>query len=231
MLLTTKKVITKKLFYKKWMYKVVIKCGGIAQLRRRGLDYISTVKTISHGSPYVISTNRKIISNRKALIDIAGHLENNLTLGEYQIRVEGDTCAIFTNTKQMLDNLIKDLKSYIVEYHEPEDNKSAIFLSSNKNKIVCSQLPHAAFKYKIYFKNGDIKNHNTLRGFLSWADKLNDKIYIPTGSRRIINGDDHPYFYGHYFYAKDQKITSMAMMMLSEHLQKTEEYVLKSELI
>ncbi len=213
------------------MYKVVIRCGGIAQLRRRGLDYVLNATPVRHGSPYALSISHKVITNRLALCEIAGYLEKHLSLGEHQIRVESDTCAVFTNTRLIADNLLKDIEKYVVEYHEPENNKLADFLSSNKNKIVCNQLPHDHFRYKIYFKNGEVKNGRILKGFLTWADKMNNKIHVPAGTRKVISGEDYQYFYGHYFYAKDQQMASMASMMISENLHRTEEYVLKSELI
>ena len=67
--------------------------------------------------------------------------------------------------------------------------------------------------------------------FVSWADKFKDRIYLPIGTRRVLDGLAHPYIYGQYFYAKDQKMASMALMIMGDHLNKTEEYVLKSELI
>lgn len=215
------------------MYKVVIKCGGIAQLRRRGLSYVMNLEPLVHGNPYLRDITSKVVKNRISLFEISEHLEKHLELGEHQIRVESDTCSVFTNKKSIIDNILKDLKKYVTEYYEPESSQSADFLSNNKNKVVCSQLPHEIFRYKIYFKNGEIKNnHRVLQGFLSWADKMSDKIYIPEGTRKIISGDSyHPSFYGNYFYAKDKQMTSMALMMLSEALHRTEEYVLKSELI
>ncbi len=232
MLSTTKKLITKKLFYKKWMYKVVIKCGGIAQLRRRGLSYVMNLKPPTYGSPYMRDIASKVVQNRLSLCEIAEHLENHLALGDHQIRVESDTCSVFTNNRLIMNNILIDLEKYVTEYYEPENNESADFLSNNKNKVVCSQLPHEIFRYKLYFKNGEIKDHRVLQGFLSWADKMSDKIYVPAGVRKIIAGESyHPSFYGNYFYAKDKQMTSMALMMLSETLHRTEEYVLKSELI
>lgn len=226
-----KHLFTKKLFYKKWLFKVVISCPGIGQLRRRGLAYIIAVDHKRSSNIYLNSILDDITNHRKDLILISEILEKELASADHQVRVEGSTCAIFTNSKLLISNIEKELKGFVTETHLPETLESELFLSSNKNKVICTQLPLEGYRYKIYLKNGDIRSYDNLQKFVSWADKFKDRIYIPIGTRRVLVGLTHPYIYGQYFYAKDQKMASMALMIMGDHLNKTEEYVLKSELI
>jgi hypothetical protein len=226
-----KNLFTKKLFYKKWLYKVVVSCPGIGQLRRRGLEYITTVQTKKTGNFYLNSIIDDINNHRKDLILISSILEKELKSVDHQVRVEGSSCAIFTNSKSLISNIEKALHGFVTEIHLPESLESEMFLSGSKNKVICSQLPLEGYRYKIYLKNGDIRSYENLQKFVSWADNFKDRIHIPIGTRRVLVGLAHPYIYGQYFYAKDQKMASMALMIMGDHLNKTEEYVLKSELI
>ena len=99
-----KHLFTKKLFYKKWLYKVVISCPGIGQLRRRGLAYITAVDHKRSSNFYLNSILDDITNHRKDLILISEILEKELASADHQVRVEGSTCAIFTNSKLFWSN-------------------------------------------------------------------------------------------------------------------------------
>jgi hypothetical protein len=225
----TKIVTTKKLFYKKWLFKIVISCGGISSLHRKGVDYIMNARHSPGRSAWAMTSTDNIIKNRVDLLEIAGKLEAILPLAEYQIRTEGNTSSIFTNSKQLVETIESQLSRFVKEFHKPHNDDQAAFLTSNKNKVLCNELPLDGYRYKIYFKNGEIKK-NAMSNFLKWSSNYsNGRIHIPTGTMKILEGTGYPYFYGQYFYAKDDKIASMALMVMGEYLNKTEEFVLKSE--
>ena len=220
---------TKKLFYNKWLFKVVIECGGLSSLHRQGVEYIHSARATSN-NPWRRSQEENVFKNRDKLLHIASVLEILLPLAEHQIRVEGSSCSIFTNSDDLVERIKASLSSFLTEVHKPVNADEAKFLSSNKNKIICEQFPLEKYQFKIYFRNGEIKDTALLQNFVIWADKYGDRIHIPNGARKIIDNSYH-YFYGQYFYAKDQKIAGMALMMMGNYLNKTEEYVLKSDVI
>jgi len=230
-LLKIKECTTKKLFYKKWLFKIVIQCGGLSSLHRRGVEYIQTVQPTPNSSNiWLKSSAQVIVNNRRNLIEIASKLENILTFAPHQIRTEGGSSAIFTNNEKLINEIHKQLKDYVVEIHRPDNDCQADFLLANKNKIICKQLPLTGYKYKVHFKNGEIKKES-MANFLKWAKKFEDgRIHIPKSTKKILEGETYPYFYGQYFYAKDQKMAAMALMIMGEFLNKSEEFVLKSEL-
>lgn len=226
-----KETTTKKLFYKKWLYKIVIECGGISSLHRRGIEYIQNIEPV-YGSTnsWIKNSTQTVIANRQKLINIATKLEDILTIAPHQIRTEGKNCAIFTNSEKLIDEVYLNLTDFVTEISRPSDSCQADFLLSNKNKIICQNLPLSGFRYKVYFKNGEIKKES-MDVFLTWAKKfLDGRIHIPDGTKRILNGETYPMMYGNYFYAKDQKMATMALMVMGDYLNKSEEYVLKSEL-
>lgn len=221
---------TSKLFYKRWLYKVVITCNGINHLHRRGMDYVKEVTPMGSGFWGARHWSQNVFDNKKELLEIGAYLESVLQGKEYQVRAEGDKAAIFTNDTVLIDLISKGLEPYVTAVYKPSDPIQAKFLSENKTKIICKELPHENYRFKIHFKNGDSPNKDFMERFLTWAKKYDGKIHIPQGTERILNGSTHPYFYGHYYYAKDQKMASMALMFMGEHLNKAEEFVLDREI-
>lgn len=227
--LKIKEVTTKKLFYKKWVFKIVIECGGISSLHRRGVDYVRTVEPIYSSNTWTKSSIDNVVTNRSDLIHIASVLEKLLAIDTYQIRVEGSSCSVFTNNEVMINKINSHLSKFITEIHKPANSNQASFLLSNKNKVICNELPLDGYRYKVYFKNGDVQK-STMSNFLQWAERFKDgRIHVPEGTRRILSGETYPYFYGQYFYAKDQKMASMALLVMGDALNKSEEFVLKTE--
>ena len=223
---------TSKLFYRKWVYKVVVTCGGINHLHRRGMDYVKDV--IPQGSMWNGSSHytKTVFDNKATLLKIGAFLETTLADKEYQIRAESCNAAIFTNDKLLVDTITNGLTEFVSEVYVPANLDHATFLANNKHKIICNELPHDSYRFKIYFKNGRSPSSTFMENFLTWAEKFNDgRIHIPRGTERLLKGEAHPYFYGHYFYARDEKIASMALMFMGDFLNKTEEFVLKSEVV
>lgn len=225
----TKQVATKKLFYKKWLFKIVLECGGISYLHRKGIDYIKEVTVTDGYGTWARMSMQSIVNNRASLLRIASILELILPTADHQIRVESSSCSIFTNDENMLDQINARLSEFVTEIHKPANKEQAEYLLTNKNKVICNELPLEGYRYRVYFKNVEMKN-GSMSNFLKWADNYNDgRIHLPNGIRKILSGDTHPYLYGQYFYVKDQKTASMALMVMGEYLNRTEEFVLKSE--
>ena len=222
---------TAKLFYKRWIYKVVVTCGGINHLHRRGIEFVrEIVPNKSYSTWSGVHYTQTVFDHKDQLIKIGLFLESALEGKEYQIRAEGYNACIFTNDLQLVERLKSGLFTYVTEVHAPINDAHAAFLKSNKNKVICDEYPHENYKFKIHFKNGEIKEPFTTN-FLNWANNYGDKIHIPKGTTKMLKGQSHNYFYGQYYYAKDDKIASMAMMFMGHHLNKVEEFVLKSEVV
>jgi hypothetical protein len=167
------------------------------------------------------------------LVKIAVTLEDCLKGCDFQMRAELNFCSIFTNSKDTVELIQNRLKKFVIEVWGPENDNSEHFLLSNKNKIICKKLPRNNYRFKVFFKNGhvDLDKRNC---FLNWCQKFTDgRIHIPESTRKSLEGSDgyNGYFYGQYFYVKDSKIATMALMLMGDCLNKTEEYVLKDEIL
>lgn len=228
--MSLKTKITNKLFYKRWLYKIVVTCGGISHLHRKGIGYILSVEKMPVLSGWQSTINNTIFNNKRQLVEIGSYLEVCLKDKKYQIRVESSNLALFTNDADLVDLVLKGLEKHVTELHKPSSLEHATFLESNKSKVLCDELPHEKYRYKIYFKNGNAPSAEARESFLKWSSKFDDgRIYLPLGTRKILDGSTYPYFYGQYFYAKDNKMASMALMIMGDYMGKTEEYILKSE--
>lgn len=172
-----------------------------------------------------------VFAHKDELIKIGLFLETALAGKEYQVRAEGHNACIFTNDRQLVTAIELGLPNHVTEIHTPMDDSHATFLMQNKNKVICKEYPHENYRFKIHFKNGEINDQAFTNNFLNWASKYGDKIHIPKGTTKLLSGKSHPYFYGQYYYAKDDKIASMAMMFMGHYLNKVEEFVLKSEVV
>lgn len=222
---------TSKLFYKRWIYKVVVTCGGINHLHRRGIEYVRTIVPSKSFSTWSgVHYTQTIFDHKDELIKIGLFLETALADKEYQVRAEGHNACIFTNDRQLVTSIELGLPNHVTEIYTPVDDLHATFLMQNKNKVICKEYPHENYRFKIHFKNGEI-NQTFTKNFLNWANNYGDKIHIPKGTTRMLDGTSHNYFYGQYYYAKDDKIASMAMMFMGHYLNKVEEFVLKSEVV
>lgn len=146
------------------------------------------------------------------------------------MRVEGSKAAIFTNDEKLVDAINVKLKEFVTELHSPKSKEQAEFLHLNKNKVICKLLPHEKYRYKLYFKTSADMPLDMRGKFVNWADRYtNDEVLIPLGARSLLESDRVPYFYGQYFYVKDQKLASMALMFIGDFISKTETFVLESE--
>jgi hypothetical protein len=101
-------------------------------------------------------------------------------------------------------------------------------LDNGHKKILRDVLPKDGFRYKIYFKY--LWHEDSRKDFLKWADKFPDKISIEDSSRRWITSGDS-WSYNPFMYVKDDKTLSMVGLMISGHVKKVEEFILRENLV
>lgn len=203
---------TKRLFFKKWAYKITARVEKASHVKRFDLSFMKR---------YNVDSN---------VLKLKLELEELASKYEFQTRCEGDRLSFFTNSVDFLDVIKNKFPTKIVEITEPENDAVLTLLKNNINIVVCEQLPKKTQRYKIYL-NGKYNIPADLGlNFTTWAEKYQNKVSIPYGLKYVLksNKDFRPY--GNYFYTSDDKMLSMALMFLGKHVQYTEKYVLKSEL-
>lgn len=232
-----------RLFYRKYPYKVNIYTKGATAIRQ-GMKYLlslpSMTKAISTGqvtpgiysswgAREMFSTNERI-ENRSKLIKIGIVV---LNMPDVKLRIEGNYCSVFTESKETVYKLIEELDSFIAEITMPESSEAADFLLNNPKHIIVSSLPKGNMRFRVHVgtKNKLSREHGL--NFLAWADKLGtDSVYIPPGLRNDLAGHTYAmsYVYGRYFYLKDERLVSLAQLFLPDHISRMDRYICQSEI-
>jgi len=225
---------TKRLFFNKFVFKVSFELGGISYLKRLTLNELQNLKPVNRGITVYSRYNGQMehaYHNKEEIIKIGLYLEDVKKDYVFHTRFEGSTMSVYTNDEILFKIVQQDLKKYLSEVWQPANKEAENFLRNNVRKIICNELPSGLYRYKVHLANKHmpevIKNN-----FLSWSQKYGEeKLYIPSSARRLFTNSGDSYFYGQYFYASDEKMKNMALMFLSDHILKTEHYVLKTELV
>jgi hypothetical protein len=203
---------TKRLFFKKWAYKITARIERAGHIKRYNLSWYR---------------DHNLDPN---IVKLKGELEDLSQKYEFQTRCEGERFSFFTNNIDFLNIIKNKFTNKIIEITEPENDAVLSLLKSNINVVVCEKLPKKTQRYKIYLNGKYSIPADLAVNFTTWAEKYQSKISIPYGLKYVLksNRDFRPF--GNYFYTSDDKMLSMALMFLGKHVQYTEKYVLKSEL-
>lgn len=208
---------TNKLFFKRWVHKVVVR-----------IDNANYIKRIEFSNNYLRSLN-KDTSN---LLRLSFILEDWNSKYDFQTRCEGDQVSFFTNDNTFIHVLENYFENDVLEIHSPKDEESEKFLVSNVNVIIREKLPKNIYRYKVYLNSKYRIFSDVAKPFYSWAEKYEDKLSIPPKLKSDLQSEQGfwPWPTNTYFYTSDDKILSMAMMFLGKHIHHVEKYVLKTEL-
>jgi hypothetical protein len=135
--------------------------------------------------------------------------------GNFTLRVEGYSLSIFTNDADWIENLSK--KIYVLEFYSPENEEHEVFLKNNIDVIVVDDEP--SFVYKVYFRD------NVEKGFAQFAERNPDKIKI--GKIALDAVKNNYLTTGLYFWARDEKILSLAQLALGGGVKRIVKHVSK----
>lgn len=225
---------TKRLFFNKYIYKLTLELRGICQIKRISLEDIAALpkpESIDFGRNFY-RHRADAYQNKGEIIKIGMFLESKSQLGcDFKTRAEGSSLNIYTNERALIDEIVNNFGNYVTEMQEPISKEAGEFLKGNIRKILCNELPNGIFRYKVHIGYKSIPEQNRV-GFLNWSEKYgDDRIFMPKGTKHLLGPSGHGYAYGQYFYVSDEKMLNMALMFFSDYIQKTENYILKSELV
>lgn len=219
---------TTKLFYKKYLYKVVIK------------NNLSTYFASYHSKKYTneklqglerdLASNQKLVIQRwrtqtsiteSELVD-ARKIFNSLEMyPDYRIRVEmGYNMTIFTNSVELVDKFKKEIKYSIKGIWQPSNNMTPFLLQNIDTAIVKTKTP---YEFRVYF-NGRRIDPN----FAEWLKNNTDKSKI--GEQTLRNIELGCYSSGNYFYIKNEKVLTMIRLIMGHNIQKVERLVYKGDI-
>ena len=206
---------TKSLFKGTYQYKIVLVCsiagafrsGDMAttlELLRKTIVVDATVPAIRRG--YYNSAPKT-----QDELDYAFKLQTRLSkLTDIEIRVEVPYVSVYTNSKTVVDSLIK-IDADKVKYISIPSSSNALA----KDTIVMPKIP---FEFRITLGK-TIQSHDA---FVEWAEKTPKMKLTKSCKRDLLRARS---WGGTYFYATGDNVLLMAKMHLGGSINKIERIV------
>ena len=222
---------TKKLFFGKYLYKYEI-YNSLTQL-----FYNDVIKRFDET---IVLYEKQLLDQKKNgvlvptlkfnngyryrviddyIIDQIKQIKNLLVeyKNEFRSRVEYNSLFIYTNNEQLIDkleaNTFADSRATI---YKP-DNRAIGLMTENKEVYVVDKPSEYEYRLTV---SGKPKNSEEIA---RWLENNSEKI---KASAIAINGFKRGYWLSSLiFYARDEKILTLAQIMLSDSLQKVEKIV------
>lgn len=228
------KLKSSKLFYNKWPYKIVCSIDGANRLTYLGIDSVREFCSgkITESMPFWMRKSNMSKEDKEQLLLFTDKVEPFLDLKKTkqgQIRAEGRHFNIFCKDPVLLETIHTALEPWVQCVYGPTNKEELDFMLDNGHKkILRDVLPKDGFRYRVYFKY--LWHEDSRKEFLKWADKFPDKISIEDSSRRWMNSGQG-WSYNPFMYVKDDKTLSMIGLMISGHVKKVEEFILRENLV
>lgn len=220
---------TKKLHYKKYLYKVELRndLAGIfrsefnngseklgyarKKLEAAKQEYDGT------GSYYLTRFQHRRMISHIDFVESQKLYKILLSASDYKIRCENSFLNVYTNDKTLLDLIIKKCSNGVIQYWTVDDSKIE-FLTNNLDTVIVDSMPE--HKFKCYL------NHKDVRSAHGWFINNRDKIKIGEWCLKNIQ---EGYANNNYFYVRDEKVLLLAQMVLGNCIRRVERLVYKGD--
>lgn len=217
-----KKFQTKKLFFKKYVYKVTCFLKNVWRVQ------YDLEKSKAHLDSYR-GTDPQLwwnLEDFKLKYDVITEKFNS---DDLKLRFEGSVVNFYCNDEKILNFIVNTLSPHVESVHEPASDSEKEFLLNNTNrKIVCKNYPKGRYQYKIYLRtyiDGDER-----RKLLEWLDQYDStKTNISGSSREWLSGKWTAYWNG-FFYVSDSPMLSMTMLRFGSYIKYIEEFILQTDI-
>ena len=158
------KKVNKK-FYNKWCYKTTLYVPGIAILRMYKNTNMESLFLNNNPRP-IISTENKAWNNKDLIIVLDSFL-SALDKNAWAKRIERDYIDLYTNDKNIYDDINLIFKDCIHKSYIPDPNMDL----ENDNIIRVKKLPHSKYQYKVFLLPHKMKNISDKKSYLEWVQK------------------------------------------------------------
>jgi hypothetical protein len=215
---------TNKLFYNKYVYKLVIKNSLANIFREKKLSYAKGVlDDLQHQYEKGESLVRKMYS-RQYSVELFEFFECLALYNEfkrkhtdYKIRIENPVIQIYSNDKLWLQKLsFKCLQP--LELWEPDPS---ILDLLEKNVIIVNNPTNFPIKVTL----GDVIPDSN---FITWIEKNQDKIKIGPICKDAI--EQNLYCANYYFYLRDERILELVNLMIAPSIRRIDKLVCKQNI-
>ena len=132
------------------------------------------------------------------------------------------------NSRFVVLNDVLDIKHKSMVWWEDVQEELEFLLSNGHKKILCDTYPKDMYKYRVFFKNKFSPDKRS--AFLIWANNYGNKLLISETSRRWLMSQRY-YAQDPFMYVIDDKMMSMVGLYLSGYVKKTEEFILRENVL
>jgi hypothetical protein len=222
------KLKSSKLFFNKWPYKVECVQPGASRIVHSGVGLCRQWCKTGKGMRFSSYDGR--IADTDKFSKFIDAVEPFLDRKEdIQIRVENSHFNLFCKDPSVLEEIDDAVSQWIKKISGPTTQEELEFLLSNGHKkILCDTYPKEMYKYRVFFKSRFPADKRS--AFVTWADKYGISILISETSRRWLIGDRY-YAQDPFMYVVDDKMLSMVGLYLSGYVKKTEEFILRENVL
>ena len=225
------KLLTKRLFFKKYPYKIQLRCEGSSLIKAFGFDYVyaqckSDVELSTRRSKWQATIRFTI--DKIALYQFATAIQPFCD-DKVKCRVEGSHFSFFVEDEATFDNIIDSCKKWIVAVWAPLNKDELTFLTGNNRKIIVDELPYNKFTHKITFKTNWTKEAGGK--FVEWLAKYPEDSYkISPTTLRYLAGTLN-YCQDPFMYIAEAKMLTMLQLFAGDRIKYAEEFVPRATLL
>ena len=225
------KFLTKKLFFRKYAFKVELTCKGANIIKRRGINVV--IEQIRSGASIVArdywgrpsgddgQTNATLLEFAEAVRPILKK--------EFKCRAEHNHFTFFLENRKDFDLIQKKLAKWVTSTWEPSNDSELDFLTDNKRKVIVDKLPHEKYVNKVVFKS----NWDSFKrqSFYQWLKKYpEDDFKVSPSTHRYLTGSAR-YCAAPFLYIADPKMLTMLTLFAGDHVSYIEEFVPRHTLL
>lgn len=211
---------TNRLFYGKWLYRVETSTPGACLIKRWGVAetqaYCVNSTDMRYGRQYSANDKVELLKFAKA---VAPFLDKDL-----QVRAEHQTMNFYLNDAALCKQLEGAVVPWLVSVTEPSSDADIESLQSKSSLVLCNELPHGKFNYRVYMRYNMPVNQR--ESFLTWLNNYDDQVRPSKTTVKWLTGKS-PYMQDPFLYVTDKSHLLMVNLFLGSNLKNTQEFVLR----
>ncbi len=225
---------TKKLFYKKYSYKIVFTVYCAWRISRTGLinakKWAADPTLVAEPSWYsVIDKVKNIKDSKKSLYQFICLFEKYINDENAIYSASYDRVIVYFSDNTLLEKFETNMSDYIKEVWKPADTDISNYLENNVNVVVCNKLPFNQFQCKVYLKHmlpASVKE-NLYNWYLNSVEIGNVKM---SKSLELYISNNKNYMSTNYFYIKNEDDILLVTMLLDKFISKVEKYKIENNI-
>ena len=236
---------TNKLFWGKYLYKVVLKLPRISALRY-GVKYTTLnslwncntleewLQQSASGFRYTYPEERNLEAKKLLWKNRFELYKFVLLVNEYndqkvdiRYRYEGDTAGIYFNESRIYNELVQKLTNIIDTIVWPKSDHHAKFLLSNPTTELVKEYPYKKYQYKICLRNYKSIDNSVKENFEEWIKNYPDFKISEMGLKQIRTGFVRN---GKFIYSTNTKDMLLLQMFLGDTIKEIINYKLEREI-